>query len=1097
MVHVTFITFSQKSKKEIQNDFVSPAASFDHFTIEEGSPSNNIRCVYRDNNGFVWFGTDLGLVRFDGYDFKVFTNDKSDSNSISTNEVTDITPDKEGNLWISTEKYLNFFNIKNESFKKHVFYNEKGEEENGNGRFFMDSRSNIWLGIGDYTGNYNPVKSEFKKFIHNPNDSSSIGSKGLMNIAEDENGDIWLTTYNQGLSKFNKNTNNFTNFKYNKNYPFGIPDSPIWSITPDKKGNLYLAYYLLNDAIGKFDIKTGKHTLIKNPLFSRITRMAVDNKSNVWIGSVQTGLLKYNPNDNKVTQFRHEPNNPESITETRIDRLFIDKDNNLWAGSLNKGLNKLNLNYSSVNLFTLPLVDNKNPKIFQIWEDKTKNLWICTDKGLFIVYYSNKNIVRIQTPNANSVDKAIERICYANDGNLWAQGSNTVYVVNPLTLKSYNLNHPLSKELITNSYTDKNKGFWLVNFFEAKYYKNGNINLKPLVTLKGGNSQDKYAHTSFIEEDSLLYINVENIVYKVNKYNVTDTSNIKDPFQYRRRKSSVYKRNNKLYAFSDAAVYNVSDENKTKFEEVKIDFLNHSEVTPIGYFYDDNNICFSTFRGIFLYNIETKAFYHPNVFNQNKIDPDIFFKASDGTFYLGAGDGFISFNPKELEFKNEHYNNIALVDFYLFNKPANVGQEDSPLKQSITFAKEVNLTHEQSVFSFEMSLLNIDEPKLNDYAYKLEGYDKDWNYIGHRKVATYTNLPAGEYIFKYTACNKNGVWAKTKEIKVIILPPFWETWWFRIISIITICSGVFGFFQYRTQRIRKHNEELETQVKHRTAEIMSQNEEILAQKEEIERQEAQIHELYNDVTDSIQTAQRIQESILPPENLINECVSEAFVLYIPKDIVSGDFYWIHTDVDYTYIAAVDCTGHGVAGAFMSLIGYNLLVRIMKEETNPSPSLILTKLNTYVIQVLNQENENAISKEGMEISLCMINKKTKEVTFTGANNKLYIARNNTIEIINGDINPVGIMPLGKTAKFTDKVIKAEEGDIFYIFSDGFAGQFGGDSGNDKLKYPRFREYLLDIHSLPISEQKMALLKKFNNWKREALQTDDIMVIGFQV
>ena len=192
---------------------------------------------------------------------------------------------------------------------------------------------------------------------------------------------------------------------------------------------------------------------------------------------------------------------------------------------------------------------------------------------------------------------------------------------------------------------------------------------------------------------------------------------------------------------------------------------------------------------------------------------------------------------------------------------------------------------------------------------------------------------------------------------------------------------------------------------------------------------------------------------------------------------------------------MDCTGHGVAGAFMSLIGYNLLNRVILEKAESTPKEILSQLNHYLIESLNQESEHAISKDGMDISICMIDKHKKQLHFSGANNPLYIIRNGLLEIIKADNNSIGIQKFGKTSQFTNHVLDILDGDRFYIFSDGIAGQFGGPIGDEKFKYTRFRETLLEVHSFPMEEQKEILSEKLKRWKQNSDQTDDIMVIGF--
>ena len=285
------------------------------------------------------------------------------------------------------------------------------------------------------------------------------------------------------------------------------------------------------------------------------------------------------------------------------------------------------------------------------------------------------------------------------------------------------------------------------------------------------------------------------------------------------------------------------------------------------------------------------------------------------------------------------------------------------------------------------------------------------------------------------------------------------------------------------------NKDLEVKVNERTSEVMNQ-------KAELEKQSAKIAHLYKEVTDSIETSKVIQQSILPSESVIKMFLPNYFILYKPKDIVSGDFYWFHVRNHKVYIAAVDCTGHGVAGAFMSLIGYNLLNQIMKEKSNDTAADILTKLNQDVIKSLHQDEAGALSREGMDVALCVIDMAHKKIQFSGANNPLYHIRNKEITVYKADRNSIGIQRGGKVATFTNQELDFQKDDTIYVFSDGYAGQIGGEDGMQKFMYPRFRELIINSSSLPMTEQREALDNAIEDWKKDQEQLDDILVMGFK-
>ncbi len=283
---------------------------------------------------------------------------------------------------------------------------------------------------------------------------------------------------------------------------------------------------------------------------------------------------------------------------------------------------------------------------------------------------------------------------------------------------------------------------------------------------------------------------------------------------------------------------------------------------------------------------------------------------------------------------------------------------------------------------------------------------------------------------------------------------------------------------------------LEQKVKERT-------EEVVRQRDEIERQRLKLEDLYKDVTDSIRYAKRLQYSILPPEELITEICPNSFVLFKPKDIVSGDFYWFDQLDGKSLCAAVDCTGHGVPGAFMSLVGSNGLNAAVREHGTVLPGLILDELNKFVSESLNKDrgNEDSHVRDGMDLSLCSIDYKTLELQFSGANNPLYIIRNEEFIIIKADKFAIGSFDPGAQNYISHKM-QLQKGDMLYMFSDGYADQFGGERGK-KFLYKNFRDELMSIHRKEMEQQRKYLDDTIKKWQGSYEQVDDILVIGIRI
>lgn len=264
----------------------------------------------------------------------------------------------------------------------------------------------------------------------------------------------------------------------------------------------------------------------------------------------------------------------------------------------------------------------------------------------------------------------------------------------------------------------------------------------------------------------------------------------------------------------------------------------------------------------------------------------------------------------------------------------------------------------------------------------------------------------------------------------------------------------------------------------------------------IQQQKTIVEEQHQDITDSIKYAQRIQGAILPPKKMWEKILPNSFVLYMPKDILSGDFYWIEETKDYIYVAAADCTGHGVPGALISIVNFNLLNKAVLEKKLITPSEILDDVNVSLTESLHQTVGESTVRDGMDVTLIAIHKHSNEVLFTGANNPIYIISNDELKQIKGDKFPVGAFVEDQIQKFTTKRFTVEKGDSIYLFSDGFADQFGGDKGK-KYKYSPFQERLKEINNLPLTEQSSKMKSEFLKWKGAHEQVDDVLLVGIKI
>jgi serine phosphatase RsbU (regulator of sigma subunit) len=390
--------------------------------------------------------------------------------------------------------------------------------------------------------------------------------------------------------------------------------------------------------------------------------------------------------------------------------------------------------------------------------------------------------------------------------------------------------------------------------------------------------------------------------------------------------------------------------------------------------------------------------------------------------------------------------------------------------------------------TFDVASSFYEKVEYTEYSWILVGYEKTWTRWTTVPMPIYTNLSEGSYTFKVKARNVYGVESSVAEYSFSINPPWYRSILAIILYVILLALLIWGIVVYNTRRLIEEKIRLEQIVKERTAEVV-------AQKEELEVQRDKIFEQNEEIKSSINYASRIQNALLTPKETIDEIFNDYFILFLPRDIVSGDFYW-HAQIGSRKICVIsDCTGHGVPGGFMSMLGIAFLTQIMAKGDRLSASQILDQLRVMIITSLHQTGKSGESKDGMDLALYIIDTETETIEFAGANNPMVIVRDNEIIQIKGDKMPIGIH-IKCDSPFTNNVMEYKKDDVIYTFSDGFADQFGGPSQR-KFMIKNLKELFLEIHSKPMDLQKDILYKTLQEWQGSTPRIDDIVVMGLRL
>ncbi len=447
-----------------------------------------------------------------------------------------------------------------------------------------------------------------------------------------------------------------------------------------------------------------------------------------------------------------------------------------------------------------------------------------------------------------------------------------------------------------------------------------------------------------------------------------------------------------------------------------------------------------------------------------------------GNVYVGGEHGLSIINTATIESRT-YDNRVVITSMSDFSSGSEKNIRYSP-------PDTVYLRGNRNTIRIDFAVLDLSRPQHNRFRYSFEkaGKSEEWYHIGLQNHVILDNLTRGIHIFKVTGTNANMVWNPNGATLVLIVKPFFlrsqAAMVFYGLAALLLLFALFRYLAYKLFNISEHNKEKEMIAR----QIMEQKEELAIKNKSI--------------TDSINYAKRIQTAILPPYKLLTSIFPSSFILYMPKDIVSGDFYWINKLNEKIFVAAVDCTGHGVPGAFMSIIGFELFRKITSIEGLSRPSDILNRLNEDFHEIF-KDVDNVVLRDGMDVALCSIDKNDKILEFAGALNPLYLIRDKKITEVKGDRFSIGLDEINfKDQTFKNHLIPLQDGDIIYLFSDGFADQFGGPDGK-KYKYRRFKHLLLNLHQLSMEKQREILEKNVLDWRGEQEQVDDILIVGIKI
>ncbi|MBB2151412.1 hybrid sensor histidine kinase/response regulator transcription factor [Pedobacter gandavensis] len=787
--------------------------NFKHLNVEDGLSQSSVLAIAQDSKGFLWFGTRFGLNKYDSRNFKIYKKELNEKSLSHSEYISTIFSAHDGTLWIGTPYGLNKYNEAKDNFD-HILHKENDERSLSNSRInciYQDKKGRLWVGT---TNGLNLLTSKtdyyFKRFLYDKNQSQQVYA-----ILEDSKGTIWLST-SKGLMSMTIKQGH-AKIKYFKSFSDQINkaiDNHITCFAEDGENNLWIG--TKQTGLNKFDLKTGNITnyTANSPNATTISsnnirNITVDLKGKLWIGTLH-GITVYDPRAKTFKIIVNEPGNNASLSQNSVYDIFQDKQGIIWIGTYYGGINMVYPDYTPFKIYNSSKTSTglSSSVVSSITEDTDHNLWIGTE-GEGLNYFDRKNNTyihyRYNPKNPKSLSSNIVKSIIKDKQNrIWIGthlGGLNLFDPATKTFTRYtskkNDTSSISNDEITSIFEDSKGRFWVGT----------NNGLNSFNTSTGKFIRKRINGLS----DAIFFI------FEDSKYNIWVATN-----------SGLYQLKNGAESFTsrkadDPAKLPYNDvscirEDKSGFIWLgtfrnglfKLDTKKHSYLqikeanglpsnNIVGILEDDqNNLWISTDKGLCAYH-PIKQLYH--IYNikdglpGNEFNYKSLLKDSKGEFFFGSLSGMISFFPNEIK-ENKSIPKALFTDLKLFNNVVKIDQDEKLLDSNISLTKSITFKSNQNVFSIDFTVLNFIKSDKNLYAYKLVGFEKTWNYVSI-PTANYTNLSPGSYTLLVKGSNNDGLWTKNPtELKIKVLPPFYKTWWAYLIYLCFIAAMLFVIVRY-------------------------------------------------------------------------------------------------------------------------------------------------------------------------------------------------------------------------------------------------------------------------------------------------------------
>ena len=1057
-------------------------ANTETFNINDGLSQNAANDVIQDSKGYIWIATQDGLNKFDGYRFKVYRRHQNSKGSLTDNLIFSICADGDSAIWVATQRGLSRYRYKTNDFQN--FFSDPADPyslyTNSVRYVFTDSKGFLWIKSDEGLDRYNPYTKEFVFFKHPYDEFSFTSHYNSFSVVEDSLGNIWTGT-KDGLAKFDTKAEQYVIYKPQSSKH--SDENEVFSLLINDRHELLVGTVF---GLHVFDLKTKKfRTVFKSLSKETITAIFQDSNGHYWIGTFnglykaealdkpakdyssvisdniagvsritsitedesrvlwvagENGIFKIDLKRKKFKLYKNTGNGSPNFSSNRIFSVYAIDDEHILLGTRKFGLNYFNRRTGKVKVFNQKNSALTDDNIHIIRKDKNGHILIGTENGIFVFDPEKPGIRSFNKAFSNQIqarlrNNRIADILHDNKGRYWIATFNGLLMAENDTMdfffrSSSGKNHIPGDEVLQ-IIERKNGEIWAATNNGAARYDSLRNSFDVFNEASHGLSH--FSVLSLLEtRDSVLWVGTE---YGLNRY-----FEQKDTFK-------VYSSEN--LGFANDFIYCIledKDQNLWLSTNKGLIRFNPNQLTAVNYHYED---------GLQSYEFNIGAAY----------------KKDDGEMFFGGVEGLNAFYPDSVKV-NQYAPSAIFTEIEILSP-------EGPKTKPINTIDYIELSYHERTFTVFFTMPEYTHINKNTYKCKIVGFNDEWQDIGTHNFYTVTQIPPGNYRLLVKAFNSDGVEAPEIAALTIDIPaPWWMTLWaYLAYGVIIVALLLWSFLRYN-RSIRRENRILIE--KQKTAKKIEHQKELLSIKNK-------------NISDSILYAKRIIEAMMPSDKFIKRVLPDSFVFFMPKDIVSGDFYWADYKDGIVYVAVVDCTGHGVPGAFMSIVGLNLLRDILTLGVQ-NPAVILDRMSKDVREIFSTEEDAKQVRDGMDMTICAIDSENKRLEFAGAKNPLYLIRNDCITEYKGDRFSVG-PGSDDGQKFKNNKIDLEENDIIYMFSDGYADQFGGPK-NKKFKYRRFRSVLLDIYKKNTHTQKNELKDIITRWKSGTEQVDDMLIMGIR-